>query len=183
MSPPPTTVELIVYLTPQGPLAEQCRWYWDAMATHGGPTRAQDYPPHVTVVGFFRREHHHLDAVIAHLGAAVDECRSVRPPEIAVMARHTWPGWVGLELASTWVVDLAERFALLNRPRSPHEDEVRVKRWLHLSLAYGVDDLSGAASMACELVDPDAPAGWHLLLYERSEGHEWVSHQEWSLVG
>ncbi|MGF1599487.1 MAG: hypothetical protein ACFCVK_21675 [Acidimicrobiales bacterium] len=79
---------------------------------------------------------------------------------------------VGLVLRSPWLEAATARVFADDRVGSG-DDPVRRKNQLHLSLAYGVDDLGPYASLARELVRPPAAAGWSIGLWERSTGDRW----------
>lgn len=154
--------ELILYATPTGPLAHACAEYFAAV----DPTTAQTYPPHVTLTGFFHRRDAarviEAAAAIGHVPAGVVEVR-----RLTCSAE-----WVGLEIGSPWLEGAASDVARGARP-APGEDDVRLKDWLHLSLAYGVDDLESHAIRAREQIDPTADVGWEVGLWERGPDHRW----------
>lgn len=166
--------ELIVYATPNGPLAEAVDRYSTKLAAR--PTTAQQFPPHCTLTGFF---HDRRDAIARYVDAAR---QVVRPVAVDVVALHSGDEWIGLELASPELQRLTADFAALVADAGTRTDEIRPKDWLHLSLAYGhaAADTAELAALATDLVDPAAPAGWDLRVYERRDG-EWIAHGSWPL--
>ncbi len=79
-------------------------------------------------------------------------------------------GWVGLDLTSPWLLELVSRVVAAvhtHAPAGPGEDALRPKSHLHLSLAYGVQDVGPYALLAQALVDPAAPGGWEVAMWER----------------
>ena len=62
-------------------------------------------------------------------------------------------------------------------------DALRLKDWLHLSLAYAFPPEQHAplAALARELVDVTAPVAWELGFYERLEAGVWACHSRWPL--
>lgn len=154
--------ELILYATPTGPLADACAAYFDAVQS----TTAQTYPPHVTLTGFFhrrdRREPIDAASVVGEVPAGVVEIRRLTCNE----------DWVGLEVDSPWLEAAAASFAQ-RMPPAAGEDDIRVKDWLHLSLAYGVPDLGVHADRARQEIDVTQPVGWEVGLWERSHGDHW----------
>ena len=62
-------------------------------------------------------------------------------------------------------------------------DTLRLKDWLHLSLAYAFapEQHATLADLARALVDPWAPVSWELRFYERHEDRSWICHARWSL--
>jgi ubiquitin-associated SH3 domain-containing protein len=169
--------ELILYATPTGPLADTIGRYWRRVeaSTGPGPTTAQTYPPHCTLTGFFRRRGARAEAAIADLVAAVDRAGAVPSDAVEVVGLRTTEEWVGLELRSHWLQETTATVAAAHRPGAD-EDALRLKDWLHLSLAYGVDELADHATLAIEVVDPDAPVGWELALWERRADGTWARH-------
>lgn len=158
--------ELIIYATPTGELANACDAYF-ARACELGATTAQTYPPHVTLTGFFRRSSVRREQIREVVGDWIDT--SGHPPADAVTVDRLGihDDWIGLEVSSPWLIDwtaaLAERL-----PALPDEDALRLKDWLHLSLAYGIDELDAYRELALDLVEPTASAEWEVALWERS---------------
>ena len=154
--------ELILYATPTGALARTCATYFDTVE----PTTAQTYPPHVTLTGFFHRR---------DVSPAVDAAAAIGDvPADAVDVKRLMctDEWVGLEVESAWMEAVAARFADAV-PAGPDEDDVRLKQWLHLSLAYGFGDLREHAAQATRDIDPHQGVGWEIALWERSDGDRW----------
>ncbi len=164
--------ELILYATPVGPLASACREFFDAST----PTTAHTYPPHVTLTGFFRRGDARADAMVERAREVLADAGPPSAGSIEVVDLLARPDWVGLEVSSQWLTDLASTFARGDVARA-EEDAIRLKTWLHLSLAYGVDDLSAHAAMANELVDPALPVEWEVSLWERLPTGRWRRHE------
>lgn len=160
--------ELIVYATPTNTLAAQCSSYW-MRAVALGPTAAQAYPPHCTLTGFFHRD----DEGRSHAAEVVAEAihsSFLRPGIVTVEGLVRLDNWVGLQLDSPWLVEWTRE--LIGRlPPGPDEDELRLKTWPHLSLAYDVIDLDPYEFAAHELIDPNADASWEIGLWERSDGN------------
>lgn len=154
--------ELILYATPSGPLADACSRYFAAVE----PTVAQTYPPHVTLTGFFHRH----DARRATAAAIALDPVPVEAVEIKRLVCSD--EWVGLEVGSPWLETAAAGFAERVQPGAG-EDEIRLKDWLHLSLAYGIDDLARHGARAEVEIDVTADVAWEVALWERSEDNGW----------
>lgn len=167
----PTTRELILYATPTGPLAHCCDSYFEWAA--GAPTTAQEYPPHCTLTGFFWRDGTRAEELIERTATIVAAASPVPDDAVDVVSLKTTPDWVGLELRSPWLLALAAEVAAADRPLQ-NEDALRLKHWLHLSLAYDIDDLSHHGARARASVDIDLAAGWEVALWERLDGHRWA---------
>lgn len=175
--------ELIVYACPTGELEAQALRYYAAARGRFGANSAHAYPPHITLTGFFHDDAAALPGYVAALGAAHAEAMERRPAgAVRVTSMVTEETFHGLLIASPWLEGLAAGFKA--RAASPtRRDEVRPKANLHLSLAYGFRpaDGPGLAELARAMVDPAAPTGWELRLYERAPGGAWAIHGAWPL--
>lgn len=169
--------ELILYATPTGPLAQCCSAYFEWAGN--APTAAQEYPPHCTLTGFFRRGGPRADTLIERTKAIVAAAGPVPDDAVEVVSLLTTDEWVGLELRSPWMLALAAEVAGADQPVGA-EDALRLKDWLHLSLAYGIEDLSDHATRARGSVDIELAVGWEVALWERhhtqpgSQDHRWT---------
>lgn len=163
--------ELILYATPVGPLASACREFFAVSP----PTTAHTYPPHVTLTGFFRRGDHRAGEMIELARELIANAGPPPAGSVEVVDLLARPDWVGLEVSSEWLTGLASTFADAD-VAGAEEDAIRLKTWLHLSLAYGVDDLSAHAVSARELVDPSLPVVWEVALWERLPAGDWRRH-------
>jgi ubiquitin-associated SH3 domain-containing protein len=166
--------ELILYATPAGLLGEQIDRYLAESLDRYGANTAHRYPAHCTLTGFFRDDRDSIPGYLSALDTAFREVR--RPSELPVTIerlRSDGP-WYGLELTSPWLIELTAAFKRHAAPLAT--DEIRLKTWLHLSLAYGFDpdDADGLASLAREL-DVAADVTWAVALWER-DGTTWTRH-------
>ncbi|MDH3680855.1 MAG: hypothetical protein OEV40_12990 [Acidimicrobiia bacterium] len=163
--------ELILYATPTGPLAEACARYFRC-ASRLGTTEAQGYPPHCTLTGFFHRTPERVDEVVRETTSRLVAAGPVPDDAVIVKRLGASDAWVGLELSSSYLLRLTEELFVEHR-LDAGDDPVRGKDWLHLSLAYGVDDLAPYGLLAESVVDPSAPAGWEVALWERRRDGTW----------
>lgn len=168
--------ELILYATPVGPLADAVDHYFETVAEELMPTTAQTYPPHCTLTGFFHRDDDGARVAIEEIGRAVADAGPVPAGAVEIVALHGQEEWVGLELRAPWLQALTRRIAADHRP-GPGQDALRVKRWLHLSLAYGIDDLAPHARLAETTVDPGLGVVWEVSLWERRRDGSWIRHE------
>ena len=163
--------ELIFYATPTGPLADACDRFF-AEASEIGPTVAQTYPPHCTLTGFFRRTVARRDELVGEVQSLIDTTGPVPAGVVIVDELRVDPRWIGLALTSPWLKEVVA--ALVDGHRlDDGDDALRPKDWLHLSLAYGIDDLGPYRSIAGRF-DPELPAGWELALWERHPDQRWA---------
>jgi hypothetical protein len=184
MSDPHAPAELIVYACPTGALAEAVARFYAASQARFGPNSAHAYPPHITLTGFFHDDHAAIPIYRAALAAAHAEAMAQRPAQpVTITELALTAEFHGLLIASPWLEALAADFA--GRAHSPtRRDALRLKSWLHLSLAYNFRPEHRAAlgDLARAMVDPAATVGWELRLYERLPDGGWVIHGAWPLV-
>lgn len=183
MDPPaePLT-DLIVYATPTGPLAEAVERYLKDSERLCGTNEAHRYPPHITLTGFFHDVPRSIPGYERALDRAVRAASPPPTPVLYVAGLHTRGDWHGLEIRSPWLQSVAAGFAANAAASSPtRADTIRLKDWLHLSLAYefGPAHEPALASAALASVDPRALAGWRVGLWQR-DGDRWTSH--WSVA-
>lgn len=160
-----------MYATPTGPLADACTRFF-AEATSIEPTTAQTYPPHVTLTGFFHRTSPRADGVTAEVRELLADLGPVPDGAVTVEELRVEPGWIGLVITSPWLLDVVGRFVASHRLEGD-DDPLRPKDWLHLSLAYGVDDLDPYRRLAATF-PADAAAGWEVGLWERTTTGGWL---------
>jgi hypothetical protein len=173
----------IIYACPFGELAGQVDRYMAASRAQFGPNQAHAYMPHCTLTGFFHDDPQELPASIAGLDAAYRMLpQEHTAPIITVREMMLTPEFHGLLLESEALRAMAADFA--RRAISPtRRDAIRLKDWLHLSLAYGFppEQHGPLAALARKMVDPQAAVRWSLRFYERCADGEWLCHAEWAL--
>lgn len=178
--------QLILYAIPTGLLAEQCDRLF-RMVRAIAPTTAQTYPPHCTLTGFFHRPVHRVHEVIdafertcaepavrAAMADAGDRLVARRHVQALGVRRH--PDWLGIELEAPVLRHVATVFAgELARSRRAGDDAIRLKDWLHLSLAYDCDAalLDRHTALAGAMLGDDLACEWQLGLWRRHLGGRW----------
>lgn len=176
--------KLIVYACPTGPLAEQVELFYTESRARFGPNSAHAYPPHITLTGFFHDDADAIPAYVAALGAAHARAMADRPPApVVIRELHHHATFHGLLIDSPWLEALAADFAAVAQSPS-RRDPIRLKRDLHLSLAYGFRPADGPAlgARADAMVSITAPVGWELRFYERQGEGGWVCHVNYGLT-
>ena len=163
-----TRAELILYATPAGPLADALANAFDEI-NRLTPTTAQTYPPHCTLTGFFHRDPSTIERIREEVAQAETDAA---PGPVEIAALHRRADWIGLELRSDWLHEVTARF-LLGHQLGPRDDELRPKDWLHLSIAYGIDDLA-AADKALGEFDPALSVTWEIALWQRHPDGSWA---------
>ena len=181
--------QLILYACPIGPLAHQIEDYLQVSRQRWGENKAHQYMPHCTLTGFFHDQREAIALYLQVLETVVAEARQ-RPGTIQITDLLFQDDWHGLTLESPWLQSLTQSFA--QTAHSPtRTDTLRLKTWLHVSLAYGFDPAHAAAlkQLAMERVDPKATVEWDVRFYERSPKerqrqmplNEWTCHGKWTI--
>ena len=160
--------ELILYATPTGPLATALDALFDELRS-AAPTTAQSYPPHCTLTGFFHRDPEEVDRITGEVERAT---ATVVPGPVTVARLQFADRWIGLELNSRWLLEVTTAFGATHR-LDPHDDPLRPKDWLHLSLAYGDGDLDGARERI-RRADLPMDASWVVGLWQRHADGAWT---------
>jgi len=177
------TSELIIYACPTGPLAAGLDMFFERSRTEIGPNTAHRYMPHCTLTGFFHDTPDSIPVYAKALEAAYLRAAPTRPKAVMrITAIVLSDMFKYLKLESEWLVAMIADFA--ENVHSPsRSDELRLKTWLHLSLAYdhSTEQEHALNVLATKLVDPHSAAGWELRLYERLVGDQWTMHACWVL--
>ncbi|MGL5134013.1 MAG: hypothetical protein ACRC78_15930, partial [Planktothrix sp.] len=128
--------QFIVYACPQGELAEQIEIFYQESLELCGLNAAHDYMPHCTLTGFFQDQESQTALYIQALETAYNTAQlTAIPLEINVTQMTFQATWHGLELQSPGILLLMINFSqLVNSPT--RLESLRLKTWLHLSLAY-----------------------------------------------
>jgi ubiquitin-associated SH3 domain-containing protein len=174
--------ELIVYACPTGPLADQLASYFAATRNQVGSNTAHRYPPHITLTGFFHDEASAIPRYLDALEHVLGKFSASRPePPFQITEFLIGNEFHGLLIESPWAEALTADFKACAHS-STRTDEIRLKRNLHLSLAYGFspEQHLALASLAAEHIDIEVPVSWELRFYERA-GEQWVCHGAWPM--
>jgi hypothetical protein len=175
--------EYIVYACPVGELADQLTHYFAASRKLIGPNAAHRYMPHCTLTGFFHDDPESIHLYCAALEAALRRARpSQSIPVLTILNMVFRTDFHGLLLDGPWLKALIADFAhSVDAPR--RRDALRLKGWLHLSLAYGFppEQHGALAELANTVVDVAAPVAWELCVYERRVDDAWLQHARWPL--
>ncbi|MEM8809425.1 MAG: hypothetical protein AAGF01_25670, partial [Cyanobacteria bacterium P01_G01_bin.38] len=128
--------QFILYACPIGPLAEQLETYFEKSQQLCGPNAAHAYMPHCTLTGFFNDDECAIAPYIRTLENVLAANRALIPkPPILIKQLTFRSDWHGLELSADGLKQLVAIFA--DQAASPTRLEpLRLKDWLHLSLAY-----------------------------------------------
>lgn len=175
--------QFILYACPTGDLAAQIEQYFQDSKAQWGENKAHQYMPHCTLTGFFRDDRDAIALYCQTLEGLLPQAL-MSSPNIQITELLFKADWHGLTVASPWLQSLTQSFAA--QVSSPTRTEaLRLKTWLHVSLAYGFDAAHGESlkQLAMEQVDPTAEVGWDVRFYERSPLQEWRCHGSWRVEG
>lgn len=177
------TAELILYACPRGELADQLEHYFDDARQQFSWNPAHDYMPHCSLTGFF---HDSPDSIPRYVAAITNALAVKRPtipfPALAVSDLLFRPDFHGLTLSSEWMPGFTASFAA-SAPADTRTDRLRLKHWLHLSLAYRfpASEHEPLRDLARRTVTAEAPVHWDLNFYQRHPDKSWTCHGQWSL--
>lgn len=176
--------QFILYACPTGELATQLDTYFARSEALCGRNAAHNYMPHCTLTGFFWDE----ESAVEGYGEAIAKALTLQlaadpQPQIAIQGITFRPDWHGLELQSSWLSSLMARVA--HHALSPtRQGPLRIKSWLHLSLAYEFPPEQAATlqQLAQDYVNPHTDAGWEIRFYQRHPDYRWTCHYTWPLI-
>ncbi len=179
-----TLCELIIYACPTGPLAEQLEYFFHRSRSELGPNTAHRYMPHCSLTGFFHDVAGAIPFYVDELEKTLTNARASQPNTVLqVSAMVLSDMFKYLKLESEWLLLLMRDFAA-HSTSVTRTDELRLKGWLHLSLAYDhpPEQEMTLSLLAKNSIDPTSPVGWNLCLYERRPGDNWILHAQWRLA-
>ena len=182
-----TKPQFIVYACPTGELNTQLETYFQLSKEQCGANNAHNYMPHCTLTGFFTDRLSSADYYLQALEEAYKNSpkglasRHDRALEIEIKQLVFNPEWHGLELQAEAIKDLIKDFVRLETSPTRQEN-IRLKDWLHLSLAYGFEsgDRAKLEMLARETINLAADVAWELRFYQRVAGN-WNCLKAWSL--
>ncbi|MDX2214342.1 MAG: hypothetical protein SFY66_13715 [Oculatellaceae cyanobacterium bins.114] len=175
--------QFIIYACPLGDLAEQLDRYFEHSLRLCGRNAAHNYMPHCTLTGFFKDDETAVPIYVEAIAQSLTQAPPPPDPVITITGMTFRPDWHGLELQSDWLKQVITNVAQL--AISPTRQEpLRLKDWLHLSLAYELasEHAEKLAHLAHTYIDMKLPVQWELRFYQRHIDHTWTCHQGWSMV-
>jgi len=173
--------ELIVYACPTGALADQLTHYLERTRREFGPNAAHRYPAHITLTGFFHDFPASVPAYRTWLKTALQ--RMPRPADVRIKDVMLELNFHGLLIESAWLKQFAASFAAMAHSLT-RADTLRLKDWLHLSLAYEFppEQHEPLKAIAREMIDVRAEVAWELRFYERVGKDQWRCLSAWPLL-
>ena len=174
--------QYIVYVCPVGELNQQLELYFIQSRELFGANKAHQYMPHCTLTGFFGELSSSIGFYLDALERAVREAKQNLSLDVTIERLVLSKNWHGLELQADGVKQAIANFA--DYERSPtRQERLRLKDWLHLSLAYGFDARHGneLQQLAQKTIDLQADVGWELRFYRKYPDWTWNCLKSWSL--
>lgn len=175
--------KFILYACPVGPLANQIDAYFERSQQRCGPNAAHAYMPHCTLTGFFEDETGAAQKYVESITKSLADFRMHTPQlPIKIQQLSFQENWHGLVLKAETLKTWVEQFAAI--AHSPtRATPLRLKDWLHLSLAYDFSPQHATEleEIAKALIDLTAAVQWELRFYQRAEGNRWKVHGRWAL--
>ena len=160
-------------------LNTQLETYLQLSKEQCGANNAHNYMPHCTLTGFFTDRLSSADYYLLALNEAYQN--SDRALEIEIKQLVFNSEWHGLELQAEGIKDLIKDFVRLETSPTRQEN-IRLKDWLHLSLAYGFEscDRAKLEKLARETINLGTDVAWELRFYQRLE-ENWNCLKAWTL--
>ena len=177
----PQLSKFIVYACPTGELNTQLETFFQQSYKACGKNTAHVYMPHCTLTGFFADDPDSIDYYLEALDRAYQSAKQNLSLEVELIQLVFNSDWHGLELQAEGIKQLVEHFAQIETSPTRKED-IRLKDWLHLSLAYGFEPRSQEKLeiLARETIDLTADVAWELRFYQKVDT-AWNCLQSWTL--
>ena len=174
--------QFIVYACPTGELNSQITTYLTRSRTLYGANKAHKYMPHCTLTGFFTDELSSIPDYLQALDQAYLAATNNLSLNIKIKQLNFSNNWHGLELQAEEIKQLIANFAKL-ATSSTRPEALRLKDWLHLSLAYGFEakDEQNLTDLARKIINPQAKVNWELRFYQKNPDWTWKCWQTWQI--
>lgn len=175
--------QFIIYACPIGELNSQIETYFDRSRKLYGENSAHKYMPHCSLTGFFADELSSMPIYLEALDRAYLEAKNNLSLDIEIKQLTFRENWHGLELQAEGLKQLIVNFVCLETSTTRPE-AIRIKDWLHLSLAYDFNHEYAAKlqSLALEIIESKAKVDWELRFYQKNVDWNWKCLKVWSLV-
>ena len=176
--------QFIVYACPTGELNSQLEEYLIKSRRLYGDNTAHRYMPHCTLTGFFIDDIKSIPAYIQALERSHIKAKSEHQSLNIEIKQLTFnENWHGLELQGDSLKKLIMDF-VARENSSTRQENLRLKDWLHLSLAYNFDPryTQELEKLAKATIDLNAKVNWELRFYQKNPDWTWKCHKSWSLT-
>ncbi|VEP13483.1 conserved hypothetical protein [Hyella patelloides LEGE 07179] len=176
--------QFIIYACPIGDLNSQIEDYLNKTIELCGKNQAHNYMPHCTLTGFFTDELSSVSFYIKALNKAYTKAKNNnRTLDIEISKLTFNKNWHGLELQAEGLKKIITNFSQIEKSPT-RQEKIRLKDWLHLSLAYGFnsEDAEKLKHLATEIIDIQASVNWELRFYQKNPNWTWNCLKSWSIV-
>ncbi len=173
--------QFIIYACPVGELNTQIETYFTKSRELCGVNSAHKYMPHCTLTGFFTEDINAIPSYLQDLDVAYNSAKDRYSLDVAIAKLHLAKDWHGLELQSEGLKQLIRNFAHSNSTR---QEKLRLKDWLHLSLAYGFnpEHSEQLQNLATEIISLQAEVNWELRFYQKNPDWTWQCLKFWNIA-
>ena len=175
--------QFIIYACPVGELNKQIEKYLDRCRELYGINSAHKYMPHCTLTGFFYAKLDSISIYLKALDKAYSEARNNLDLEVKIKQLTFNKNWHGLELEAE---NLKTLIANCDRDITipDYREKLRLKDWLHLSLAYDFNPeyRSELQQLALEIINLKADVSWKLRFYQKNLDWSWKCLQSWTIT-
>ncbi len=176
--------QFIIYACPVGELNNQLEIYFTKSLQLYGENTAHKYMSHCTLTGFFSDNCSSIPVYLEALDRAYKKAKHNNLSLDIEIKQITFSGnWHGLELQADGLKELIVNFTqIANSPT--RTEEIRLKDWLHLSLAYDFDERNGEKLkfLATELIDLNSNVNWELRFYQKNPDWSWKCLKSWKII-
>lgn len=175
--------QFIIYACPVGKLNSQIETYLIKSKKMYGKNTAHKYMPHCTLTGFFTDELSSIPVYLQALERAYTEAKTHKLLlDIKIKKLTFKENWHGLELQANELKQLIINFTQLENSLT-RQEKLRLKNWLHLSLAYDFnpEDGNNLQNLATEIIDLQASVNWELRFYQKKSDWSWECLKSWNL--
>ena len=158
--------QFIVYACPVGKLNQQIEKYLHQSRELYKANSAHKYMPHCTLTGFLNAESNSIPVYIEALDKAYIEAKNNLDSDIQIKQLAFTESWHGLELKAENIKTLIANFSQ-NKTINSYQEKLRLKDWLHLSLAYNFNSEyeSELKQLALQIIDLKSDVNWELRFY------------------
>lgn len=174
--------EFIIYACPLGKLNQQIENFFHKSLSLCGENKAHKYMPHCTLTGFFSDEISSIAYYIEALGKAYSITKDNLDLSITIQQLTFQDDWHGIELKADGLKQLITKFAEIEKSPT-RKEELRLKDWLHLSLAYefNPEERDKLQKLATDIIDLQTSVDWELRFYQKNPNWTWKCLKKWTI--
>ena len=176
--------QFIVYACPVGELNRQIEAYFVRSLKLYGQNSAHQYMPHCSLTGFFTAESTSITTYIETLNNAYIAAQNEEVFfDVSIKQLTFNDNWHGLELSCDRLKQLIANFSQ-DRNLANFSTKLRLKDWLHLSLAYDFNSEydKQLQQLTIEMIDLKADVSWELRFYQKNLDWSWECLQSWKII-